>query len=650
VSGDGTQIGQILSLPTRADFRTLHDAAVLTHPDASASAIIYVRADAAPITVTRAQFRRAVNQYADALRGLNVPPRGLVIIAHTQNLESIYAFWGALIMGAIPSMLPTLTDKLDPDIYMRNMAELVRNSAAAAVLTTDAFAPNLRAAFEQGGVPCPVFGSRDLAAAGAWGIEVDGSPNVQVDGSRMGQVDGSRNVQVDGNPIDDIADIPNASHHAGATQTIDGRSISQIASDSISQISLEAAPQIASDSISQINPDDIAFLQHSSGTTGLQKGVALAHRAVLNQLAAYADALDLRASDSIVSWLPLYHDMGLIAAFVQPLVQGIPLILMSPFEWVGRPILLLRAIHEYRPTLCWLPNFAYNHMAARIRPRDSDGLDVSSIRAFINCSEPVHHDSHAQFVTRFTSNGAHWGQIAVSYAMAENTFAVTQTPIGSAARVEWVSRAALQADKRAIRLREGYLDAERHVSCGKPIPNTRVAVVDWADDFVGEGRVGELVVQSDCMLTAYYQRPDLRPLERGWYRTGDIGFILDGDIYVIGRSKDLIIHAGKNVFPQDIEAVVNGVAGVHPGRAVAFGVPDANEGTELIAVVAETDAATSDERKRINIEIRKRVGSQTDVSVGYVELVARGWLIKTSSGKIARGDNRNKWLALRGKD
>jgi acyl-CoA synthetase (AMP-forming)/AMP-acid ligase II len=569
----------ILTRATRAAYRTLHDAAALTHPDDAAPAIHYMRADEAPITLTRAAFRESAGRAAAALIRLGVAPRQLVIIAHTQNLESIAAFWGALMMGAIPSMFPTLTEKLDPAIYQRNMAELARASDAAAVLTTDAFAPALRAAFAQFGTSCPVYSTADVEAAH--------SPAVAV-------------WQPD------------------------------------------------------TDPDSVAFLQHSSGTTGLQKGVALSHRAVLNQLAAYADALELRASDSIVSWLPLYHDMGLIAAFIQPLVQGIPLILMSPFEWAARPNLLLRAIHEYRPTLCWLPNFAYNHMAARVRPRDSEGLDLSSIRAFINCSEPVRHDSHAQFVTRFAGNGVRWDQIAVSYAMAENTFAVTQTPIGRSAPVRRVDRAALQAERRAITLPDDAPDAGTilHVSCGTPIDGTRVKVV--ADDgrTLPPDHVGELYVQSDCMLTEYHHRPDLQPFDAdGWYRTGDRGCIAaDGSVYVIGRSKDLIIHAGKNIFPQDIEAVVNSVTGVHAGRAVAFGVWDANAGTEGIAVIAETDAESPDDRKRINIDIRKRVGAETDVNVSYVELVARGWLIKTSSGKIARGDNRRKWLALRGMD
>jgi acyl-CoA synthetase (AMP-forming)/AMP-acid ligase II len=532
--------------------------------------VIFLEPDAPPVTVTHADFRQRAHCAAAALNALGIPPRRLAIIAQAQTLESLYLFWGALLIGAIPSMFPPLTEKLDPVVYRRNMAELARRSDAAAVFTTPDAAPPLRDAF---GALCPVYTNADL-------------PDAQ--------------------PI---------------------------------------APYIP-------DPDEIAFLQHSSGTTGLQKGVALSHRAVLTQLAHYSASISLKDGDSIVSWLPLYHDMGLIAAFILPLVRGLPLILMSPFAWAARPAMLLRAIDAYRPTFCWLPNFAYNHMAARVRPADSAGLDLSSIRAFINCSEPVRHDSHMAFFNRFKDCGVRLDQLAVSYAMAENTFAVTQTPIGAPPVTRTLDRAALQTQGRAVDAPPDLAPDKTvtHVSCGAPIPGTQIKVVDALGSDLPADQVGEIYVKSDCMLTEYYRRPDLQPFDqKGWYHTGDRGFLsVDGDLYVVGRSKDVIIHAGKNIFPQDIEAVVNSVEGVHPGRAVAFGVYDPDEGTELIAVIAEVDTDDPAARRRINHDIRRRVGAQTDVAVNYVELVERGWLVKTSSGKIARGENRAKWLEKRG--
>ncbi len=574
----------MLTLSSRNTYHTLLDAAVLKHTDARAEtsfsrvptgdtnpdapAIIYVASDAEPIHVSRRDFRARAERYAAALTQLGVQARDLVVVAHTQNLESIEAFWGALLIGAIPSMFPTLTEKLDPDIYMANMAELVRLSNVRAILTTDTFAPQLAER-----VACPVYGSSQITAAQANGV-----------------------------------------HYANPA------------------------------------PDSVAFLQHSSGTTGLQKGVALSHKAVLNQLASYADALCLREDDVIVSWLPLYHDMGLIAGFIQPLVQGIPLVLMSPFDWVSHPVLLLKAIQTYRGTLCWLPNFAYNHLAARVRPRDSDGIDLSSLRAVINCSEPVRYDSHQRFVERFAANGVTQNTLSVSYAMAENTFAVTQTPPGTPPTLDIVDRLALSSSLQAVVIEPNHERAVVQVSCGTPITGTSVKVVDERGAALPERCVGEIMVKSDCMLTEYYMRSDLHPFDaEGWYRTGDRGYIAKGEIYIVGRSKDLIIHAGKNVYPQDLEAIVNQIAGIHAGRAVAFGVPDEREGTELIAIVAEVDSDHfgDDEagaRKAISSAIRQQIARQTDVIVNFVTLVDRGWLIKTSSGKIARGANRQKWL------
>jgi acyl-CoA synthetase (AMP-forming)/AMP-acid ligase II len=599
----------MLSLQTRLNYRTLLNAETLYDPSPEKVALVFISTQHEPIVITRQQFSDKIRMYAAALQGNDILPRNLVIIAQPQNLEGIYAFWGALLAGAIPAFLPPLTEKLDPAIYMRNMADLTRISGAKAILTTEEFAPALA---QQ--VACKVFSNTSLFAA-----------------------------------LD------------------------------MAKITFFPYPP---------KPTETAFLQHSSGTTGLQKGVALTHQAVLNQFASYADALALHAEDVIVSWLPLYHDMGLIAGFLLPLMQGIPVVLMSPFDWVQHPALLLRAVHDYGGTLCWLPNFAYNHLARRVRQRDSDGLSLSSIRAFINCSEPVRQESHQLFLERFAPNGVTPNMLSVSYAMAENVFAVTQTPPGQIVRTEVIDRAKMQSDLVAEiltpplnplpitqvgdltppRLQErgqgGEVKVERGsggedknantviiLSCGKPIEGVEVRVMDDAGQILPERHIGEIHIRSNSLLTGYYNRPELQPvLPEGWFATGDRGYMAEGDIFIIGRSKDLIINAGKNIYPQDIEAIVNTVAGIHPGRAVVFGVPDEREGTELIAVVAEVDSHTPDEHKRIHQAVRHAVVSQADVTVGYVTLVEAGWLIKTSSGKIARSQNREKWLAQQPKE
>src|SRR5512147_3034882 len=391
----------MLNLSNRSEFHTLLDAVALQGEDDERPAIIYLETDHAPITISRREFREAVIAHAAGLRHMGIAPRDLVVIAHTQNLESIFAFWGALWRGAIPSMFPTLTEKLDPNIYMDSMAELARLSEVRAIFTTDEFEPQLAAR-----VPCQVFGSEHLA----WSVAV-------ANGHRVNSMAGSESRLE--------ADWGNAAI-----------------------------------------PSEVAFLQHSSGTTGLQKGVALSHDAALNQVASYSEAIALNDEDVIVSWLPLYHDMGLIAGFVMPLVQGVPLVMMSPFDWVAHAALLLHAINDYHGTLCWLPNFAYNHCARRIRHRDSEGVSLASMRIFINCSEPVRHESHQMFLERFAANGVTQEMLAVSYAMAENTFGVTQTPLGQAARLDVVDRIELEQNRFARPVEHDHPNAQIRVSCG----------------------------------------------------------------------------------------------------------------------------------------------------------------------------------------
>lgn len=553
----------MLTLSNRDDFDTLLDAITLA-ADNDDPAIIYVETERAPVVVSRHAFRARILAVVASLKALGIRPRDLVIIAHTQSLESVYTFWGLLALGAVPSMFPTLTEKLDPDVYMNNLGELVRLSAVSAVLTTDEFAPVVRPRMN-----CPVYSTTDIMLS-------------------------SRQT---------TNDLP------------------------------------------QPHPDDTAFLQHSSGTTGLQKGVALSHKAVLNQLAAYSEAIELSETDVVVSWLPLYHDMGLIAGFLLPLMQGVPLVLMSPFDWVNHPALLFRAIHEHRGTLCWLPNFAYNHSAHRIRRRDSQEYSVDTMRLFINCSEPVRHDSHELFLERFRDNGVRPNMLGVSYAMAENTFAVTQTAPGHSPQLDVVDGYELRFDGYAKEVTVGASHAQTRVSCGRPIAGTEIRILDEQNQVVPDRVVGEVALRSNCLLTGYYRRPDLIPLdERGWFLTGDMGYLASGELYIVGRRKDLIINAGKNIYPADIEAVVNGVDGVKAGRAVAFGVPDEREGTELVAVIAEVEPEDEDTRRVIGRTIRQDVARQTMVTVSYVYLVGPKWLLKTSSGKIARGANREKWL------
>ncbi len=394
------------------------------------------------------------------------------------------------------------------------------------------------------------------------------------------------------------------------------------------------------------DPHSIALLQHSSGTTGLQKGVALTHRAIFEQLDRYGRAIGFTSDDVVVSWLPLYHDMGLIAGFLMPLLCGARLVLMSPLDWVRAPHMLMHAISQHGGTLCWLPNFAYNFCAQKIRDSDLEGVDLSSVRAFINCSEPVYDLSHRLFAERFAPYHVRVSQLATCYAMAEAVFGVTQSEIGTPATVDVVARDGLQGERIARPVPEGSEGARRVVSSGRPIEGMEVRILDENRQPLPDRAVGEIAIRSSHLLVEYYRRPDAtaQAFHEGWYLTGDMGYMADGEVYVMGRKKDLIIVGGKNIYPRDLETLVSTVEGVHPGRVVAFGIPSLERGTEDVAIVAESDV--EDGRKsELAANIRRAIAAGTDVMVRHVEIVPRGWLIKTSSGKVALSANREKFLA-----
>jgi acyl-CoA synthetase (AMP-forming)/AMP-acid ligase II len=390
--------------------------------------------------------------------------------------------------------------------------------------------------------------------------------------------------------------------------------------------------------------EDIVLLQHSSGTTGLQKGVALSHKAVMNQLAAYSQVLVLKPDDVIVSWLPLYHDMGLIAGFLLPILLGLRLVLMSPFDWVRAPYKLMQSVSKYRGTLSWLPNFAYNFCAQKIRERHLEGVDLSSWRAVINCSEPVRCESHLTFYEKFKDYGLSWDALQTSYAMAENVFAVTQSDLARPPKVEEIDREAFMSERIARSAHSG--STMNMMSSGHPLPNVEVKIIDDKGHELPERTVGEIALKSDCMLTGYFNRPDAteKAFKDGWYLTGDYGYLSEGEVFVSGRKKDMIIVGGKNVYPQDLEALTYEVHGVHAGRSVAFGLFNEEQGTEEVVMISEVDSEEELEQQRIADLIRQHVTKNSAIALRYVKVVGPGWIMKTSSGKTARPANKEKFL------
>ena len=389
--------------------------------------------------------------------------------------------------------------------------------------------------------------------------------------------------------------------------------------------------------------DSLAFIQHSAGTTGLQKGVALGHSAVLRQIGYLQQALRVDgASDRIYSWLPLYHDMGLIACFMLPMVCHVPLVMQSPLEWVMQPETMLQVISAHKCTLAWLPNFAFQFVARRTRLERFDSPpDLSSVRAFINCSEPVRAGSMHEFQKAFGRIGLKAGTLQSSYAMAENVFAVTQSKINAASGAGrlWVDGRAFRGNHRIVKVAEGTSGALCFVSSGQLLPHHQVRIVDESGADLPPGSVGEIVIKSDCLFSGYYNRADLtaQVLKDGWYRTGDLGFYLDGELFVVGRKKDLIIVAGENIYPQDIEEIAALHPAIHDGRVVAMGAYNPETGTEDVIVVAEVgDEVNLHAAAAIEQELRTSITRSMGLAVSTIYLKPPKWIVKSTAGKPAR--------------
>ena len=388
-----------------------------------------------------------------------------------------------------------------------------------------------------------------------------------------------------------------------------------------------------------IAPTEPVLLQHSSGTTGLQKPVVLSHRSVLTHIANLEKALLLNDKDKVASWLPLYHDMGLIAAFHLPLAYGITSIQIDPFQWVLAPVIHLDAISREKATLCWQPNFAYNIFAEKIQEEELEDISLDSLRLSINCSEPVRSESHKKFIDRFQKYGLNPDALGACYAMAETTFAVTQTapnkPITE-----------LKVDRN--KLSNGIVEPATEdsivrtcVSSGKLIDECHIKIVDADRNELPYDSVGEIAINSVSMFDGYRNYPEktAEAVENGWYFTGDFGFIYNEEYFIIGRKKDIIIVAGNNVFPEDVEDVVNQVEGVIPGRVIAFAEESEEMGTEQVAIIAETKADNDQDKNTVRIAIMK-AGMTIGINIHKVYLVPSRWLIKSSAGKPSRAANK----------
>jgi len=390
--------------------------------------------------------------------------------------------------------------------------------------------------------------------------------------------------------------------------------------------------------------DGTMFLQFSSGTTGARKGVAISHQMLGLHSDSFARSIGLEQKDRIVTWAPLYHDGGFVRCFLSALRVGAVPVLLDPFEWLEKPAFLLRVIQDSRVDFCYQPNFGYAYCAARIDDDEIDGVDLSRVRAFLFGAEPARLRTFDDFVHRFAGFGVRRHQLQVTYGMAENTCAITQTRPGVEVRFDYLDRKAFQEKNRAVAIhRDPGDDVVSIASCGFPIDGVSVRISGTDSD----RQVGEVEVKSPFQIHEYLDVAGMKtpsPLtDDGWLRTEDLGYMSEGELFICGRSKDLMIINGANVFPADVEEVVQGVPGCRAGRVVAFGIDNEELGTESMVIGVEPVDDNVD-ATRLQNDIRRVLVARLGIVASKIWVCKPGTFRKSTSGKLSRSENRRLYL------
>ncbi len=387
-----------------------------------------------------------------------------------------------------------------------------------------------------------------------------------------------------------------------------------------------------------------ALLQYTSGTTGRPKGALVSHRALLANTVAIADGLDLGPSDVGVSWLPMHHDMGLVGALLTTIVFPYELHLLPPEAFVIRPRRWLDLIHTYRGTVSTAPNFAYDLAAKKASP---DGLDLSSWRAALDGAEPVHQATLERFAAKFATAGFSAAAFKPVYGLAEATLAVSFHPTGSAIDALDVDREALEREGKAVPAAGER--ARTLVGVGVPVADTEIRVVRDDGSTCVEGEVGEISVKGPCLMDGYLRDPEAtaRTIVDGFLRTGDMGIVSSGRLFITGRRRELIIQAGRNVHPEDVEDVTR-EADPRIAAAAAFSVTAAERGTDELVIVAEARGLDAEEKDALAKHVRGEVLATIGIRADDVVFWPIGGIPRTTSGKVQRGACADAYQRARG--
>ncbi len=391
-----------------------------------------------------------------------------------------------------------------------------------------------------------------------------------------------------------------------------------------------------------VTPDGIAFLQFTSGSTSAPKGVMVSHRnLVANTWAIATEGMRISPGDRAVSWLPLYHDMGLIGLVITPIMRGVETIYIPTLSFVKRPNIWMQTMHEYKAHYSFGPNFAYALAARRATETDLKTWDLSNVRCLGCGAEPIHAAVMQEFIQRFQPCGLKPGVIMPAYGMAEATLAMTFHDLGTAFDTLSLDAEAFRASGDVAAPKDDEV-ALSFVSVGKPFSGHELRILDTEGNVLAEDREGEIVFRGPSVTSGYWQNEDATAAayRNGWLHSGDLGFLRDGNLYITGRCKDLIILNGRNHHPQTIEWAVQDLEGVRKGNVVAFSRPGAE--TEELIVVCETKSGHPADLAET---VKKAVVDALSLKVSDVILLGAGQLPKTSSGKLQRRKTREQYLS-----
>jgi fatty-acyl-CoA synthase len=384
--------------------------------------------------------------------------------------------------------------------------------------------------------------------------------------------------------------------------------------------------------------DTVAFIQFTSGTTGDARGVPVTHQALFANCGDIAIYGAWDSDDLTVSWLPLYHDMGLVSSFLASFLHGIPTVLMSPLVFLFSPARWLWALHVFRGTLSFAPNFAYELCVKRVAPADSAGLDLGAWRQAYNAAEFIHVSTLVRFAERFSSNGMTIDRFRPAYGMAEMVAGASIRYRDDQLRIDTISRSALATRRVAVPTTVDSTEAIQLVSTGRPLPSVEVRIVDETGSPCEDRREGEILLRGASLFRGYYNNSaaTIAMMREGWLLTGDLGYFADDELIISGRVKDLIIKAGENIHPYAIEHEVGGISDVRTGCVAVVGLRNGQTGTEDVVVVFETMEEQPNALQSLCRKVEQAVIRASGMRADMVIPVPPRIIPKTTSGKIRR--------------